>query len=88
MYNSEYGTPSTVSRIRMRRKGVPALTMDPTHLRSDPLYMKVYTLLKGWILAGRLAPGERIGETALAAELRVSRTPVRDALRRRSFTNA
>jgi DNA-binding GntR family transcriptional regulator len=56
--------------------------MDLIDLRSDPLYLKVYTLLKGWILAGRLAPGERIGETALATEIGVSRTPVRDALRR------
>lgn len=56
--------------------------MDSPDLRSDPLYLKVYGLLKGWILSGRLAPGERIGETALATELRVSRTPVRDALRR------
>lgn len=58
------------------------MTVDLTDLRSDPLYVKVYTLLKGWILSGRLSPGEAIGETALAAELHVSRTPVRDALRR------
>lgn len=61
---------------------MPFISQDPSDLRSDPLYVKVYTLLKGWILEGRLSPGERIKETALAAELRVSRTPVRDALRR------
>jgi len=33
-------------------------------------------------MEGRLAPGERLRETVLAEELRVSRTPVRDALRR------
>lgn len=58
------------------------ISLDPSELRSDPLYVKVYALLKGWIIEGRIAPGERIKETALAAELRVSRTPVRDALRR------
>lgn len=56
--------------------------MEPIELRSDPLYVKVYTLLKKWIMEGRLRPGERIGETSLAADLQVSRTPVRDALRR------
>jgi DNA-binding GntR family transcriptional regulator len=34
------------------------------------------------ILAGRFAPGERLAETDLAALLGMSRTPVRDALRR------
>lgn len=56
--------------------------MEPADLRSDPLHVKVYSLLKGWIIEGRMAPGERLGETNLAAELQVSRTPVRDALRR------
>lgn len=51
-------------------------------LRNDPLYLKVYALLKRWILDGRLGPGERLRESTLAAELQVSRTPIRDALRR------
>jgi len=58
------------------------ILMEPADLRSDPLYVKVYTLLKKWIMEGRLQPGERIGETSLAVDLQVSRTPVRDALRR------
>lgn len=61
---------------------MPFISQDPLDLRSDPLYVKVYTLLKSWIMEGRLSPGERIKETVLAAELGVSRTPVRDALRR------
>lgn len=56
--------------------------VHPPDLRSDPLYVKVYTLLKDWIIEGRLQPGERIKETVLASDLNVSRTPVRDALRR------
>jgi DNA-binding GntR family transcriptional regulator len=56
--------------------------LNPPDLRSDPLYLKVYALLKGWIMEGRLSPGERLRETVLADQLQVSRTPVRDALRR------
>lgn len=56
--------------------------METPPLHSDPLYVKVYTVLKGWILSGELPPGSRIRETTLAAQLHVSRTPVRDALRR------
>jgi len=37
--------------------------------------------LRGRILSGDLAPGERLGETELATELGMSRTPVREALR-------
>lgn len=33
-------------------------------------------------MEGRLSPGERLRETVLATDLQVSRTPVRDALRR------
>jgi DNA-binding GntR family transcriptional regulator len=38
-------------------------------------------LLRGAILEGRLTPGQRLKESALALELGISRTPVRDALR-------
>jgi DNA-binding GntR family transcriptional regulator len=51
-------------------------------LRSDPLYVKVYELLKRLIVEGQFSPGHRLRETALAEELQVSRTPVRDALHR------
>ena len=37
--------------------------------------------LRGRILSGDLAPGGRLGETELATELGMSRTPVREALR-------
>lgn len=56
--------------------------LESLELRSDPLYVKVYALLRTWILEGRLPPGERLRETTVAADLQVSRTPVRDALRR------
>lgn len=42
---------------------------------------RAYALVRDGILAGRYGWGERLGETTLAAELGVSRTPVREALR-------
>lgn len=41
-----------------------------------------YTSLRSAIDAGRLRPGERLREEQIATWLRISRTPVRDALRR------
>lgn len=40
--------------------------------------------LRGLILSGELPPGERLGEVELAKSLGMSRTPVREALRRLS----
>ncbi|MFZ0720570.1 MAG: GntR family transcriptional regulator [Xanthobacteraceae bacterium] len=42
----------------------------------------VYQALRHGIVHGDLAPGERLRSDALANELRVSRTPVREALRK------
>lgn len=42
------------------------------------------TALRGLILSGDLPPGERLGEVELAESLGMSRTPVREALRRLS----
>lgn len=41
----------------------------------------VYEMLRGQIITGALAPGERLPEVELAVALGVSRTPVREALR-------
>ena len=41
-----------------------------------------YTVIRGMILAGELPPGTQLSEEALALRCEVSRTPVRDALRR------
>ncbi len=43
---------------------------------------KAYETIRGLITEGELAPGDPLGEEALAARCGVSRTPVRDALRR------
>ena len=42
----------------------------------------VYQVLRHSIVQGTLEPGERLRSDALATELRVSRTPVREALRK------
>jgi DNA-binding GntR family transcriptional regulator len=46
------------------------------------VYDHVYRLLRHAIVSGALKPGTRIVEANLAAQLQVSRTPIRDALRR------
>ncbi|GEO24448.1 GntR family transcriptional regulator [Alicyclobacillus acidoterrestris] len=49
--------------------------------RALPLVNQVYEHLRAAILSGELRPGEKIVETKLAAELAVSRSPVREAMR-------
>ncbi len=48
--------------------------------QSLPIREKVYQHLKSAVLAGDFDPGEKLTEENLAKELRVSRTPVREAL--------
>ncbi len=43
---------------------------------------QAYTVIRGMILSGELPPGTQLSEEALALRCEVSRTPVRDALRR------
>lgn len=43
---------------------------------------QAYSSVRAMILSGELAPGEQLSEEALAERCGVSRTPVRDALRR------
>ena len=47
-----------------------------------PARVQVYAALRQAIVRGELEPGQQLSENALAAELRVSRTPVREALGR------
>ena len=49
--------------------------------RSTPLYQQVYELVRQRILDGEYVPGESLQESRMAETLRVSRTPVREALR-------
>lgn len=49
--------------------------------RSQPLREAVYAGLKRQILSGQVAPGARLVESSLAAELKASRTVIREALK-------
>lgn len=49
-------------------------------IERQPLREEVQQVLRDWIVEERLAPGSEIREPRLAAELGVSRTPVREAL--------
>ena len=46
------------------------------------VYDHVYRLVRHALLSRRVPPGTRVVEAALAGQLQVSRTPVRDAIRR------
>lgn len=51
-------------------------------MKKDSLKIKVYKSLRLDIVSGKLAGGTRITETAIAQEINVSRTPVREALQK------
>lgn len=54
----------------------------PVLKRGLPLSDQIYRVLRGLIVSGRMRPGETVNEAALAARLGVSRTPVREAVKR------
>src|SRR5215475_16152811 len=53
-----------------------------TVARNDRMADQVYRHLREAILAEGIAPGTRLRETEVAAALKVSRTPVREAISR------
>jgi DNA-binding GntR family transcriptional regulator len=61
----------------MRR---PKLRTKTPRNAALPVREKVYHYLKSSILSGRFDPGERLTEEHIAKKLKVSRTPVREAL--------
>ena len=52
-----------------------------------PLRDVVFNTLRAAILKGELKPGERLMEIALADKLGVSRTPIREAIRKLEVKN-
>jgi DNA-binding GntR family transcriptional regulator len=58
--------------------------VTPQRLAVESVVDRVYAVLRARILAGELEPGRRLRQEALAEQLGVSRTPLREALRRLS----
>lgn len=56
----------------------PLTSPNPVEFRTKTAL--VYEQLRRWIVSGHLAPGQRLDQEWLAAELRVSRMPLREAL--------
>jgi DNA-binding GntR family transcriptional regulator len=52
--------------------------------RARPLRDQIYPMIRTLILSGAIKPGEVIDEKDIAAQLNVSRTPVREAVKRLS----
>jgi len=64
----------------MRSSPDPFAGADP--IRSYSVADLAYERIRGLVLSGELAPGTRLGQVELAERLGISRTPVREALRR------
>jgi DNA-binding GntR family transcriptional regulator len=64
----------------MRRTSDPFEGADPILARS--VADLAYERIRGLVLSGELVPGTRLGQVELAERLGISRTPVREALRR------
>jgi DNA-binding GntR family transcriptional regulator len=62
-------------------KSMPLPTNEKRVKRSF-IREEVYAKIKDWIICGELQPGEKIRDQEVADSLGVSRTPVREALRR------
>src|SRR5438105_10380990 len=52
--------------------------------RSRSLREQIYSMVRRLILTGALKPGDTLDEKAIAAQLRISRTPVREAVKKLS----
>lgn len=59
------------------------MDLDPSTLnRAHPLRDQIYHQIRNLIVVGQMRPGEVINEVAIAEALGVSRTPVREAVKR------
>jgi GntR family transcriptional regulator, rspAB operon transcriptional repressor len=58
----------------------PAITLNRTQRSGSPTRVQVYVALRDAIVRGQLEPGQRLSENSLAAEMGVSRTPIREGL--------
>src|ERR671916_2505167 len=63
-------------------KPSPRLSGGSDPIRVDSVADLAYERIRGYVLGGELPPGARLGQVELAERLGISRTPVREALRR------
>ena len=61
--------------------------LTPARVEKRGEVERVYGLVKGWILQGRVRPGEFLAEVEVARLCRTSRTPVREACTRLAQEN-
>jgi DNA-binding GntR family transcriptional regulator len=52
------------------------------HIRADSVVDLAYERIRAMVIEGEIPPGARLGQVELAEQLGISRTPVREALRR------
>jgi GntR family transcriptional regulator, rspAB operon transcriptional repressor len=63
----------------------PALQLQLVNLdRKSPLRDQIYQLIRTLVIIGQLRPGQPVNEVDIAEQLGVSRTPVREAVKRLS----
>jgi DNA-binding GntR family transcriptional regulator len=74
-------------RWKLRHESLPVEHARPATRRPASLRERVYQIVRKRILTGEVAPGAIIDEKALAIELKVSRTPVREAIKKLSDEN-
>ncbi len=61
---------------------VSRTSRDKDRIRVDSVVDLAYRRIRDLVLSGELAPGARLGQVELAERFGISRTPVREALRR------
>lgn len=76
--NIRPGMPVGSLRANPFRSAADADLQSPSSSKSDQAYMH----LRSQILSSELKPGQRVNEESISAALNISRTPVREALRR------
>jgi len=71
-------------RVRgsIKRQRMPIDLSKKEFDRKQPMSSQVYVLLRELILTGSIKPGELIDEKMIAGQLTISRTPVREAVKR------
>jgi DNA-binding GntR family transcriptional regulator len=60
----------------------PGLSGGSDPIRVDSVADLAYERIRGYVLGGEVLPGARLGQVELAERFGISRTPVREALRR------